>query len=111
MAVPAPAPVPAQPAPGSATDSPTIGLRFAIEPAGAAVELDGVFVTARQITVRKDSVPHLLRISAPGFAMQERDVRFDDSQKLVIQLRRMSPGAPARRAPVRPKIDSQSPYE
>jgi serine/threonine protein kinase len=112
----APAPAPAAPVvPAPAPDAPpTISLRFAIEPAGAAVELDGVFVMARQITVRRDDVPHLLRISAPGYAAQEREVRFDDSQKLVIQLQRAAvarPAAASSRPARRPKIESESPYQ
>ena len=121
-AAPAPfaAPAPSAPAPSASASAsapeapPTIALRFAIEPGSAAVELDGVFVTARQITVRKDEAPHVLRISAPGFAPQEREVRFDDSQKLVIQLQRAAAPRPANASPRparRPKIESQSPYE
>jgi hypothetical protein len=90
--------------------SPTITLRFAIEPAGAAVELDGVFVTARQITVRRDDEAHRLRISAPGYLAQDRELHLDDNQKLIIQLRRavIAPVA----APVRQRrLESKSPYE
>ena len=112
---PEPASGPGEPALDAAAASPTIGLRFAIEPAGAAIELDGVFVTARQITVRRDDEPHHLRISAPGYVAQDREVRFDDTQKLVIQLRRLAlrPATAARStpAPTRPAIDSHSPYE
>ena len=107
---PVPVPVAAPPVPESAP-SPTITLRFAIEPAGAAVELDGVFVTARQITVRRDDEAHRLRISAPGYLAQERELHLDDNQKLIIQLRRPAV-APAAVAPARQRrIESKSPYE
>jgi hypothetical protein len=99
-APPPEAPPPAPPPPEAA---PTITLRFAIEPPGAAVELDGVFVTARQIKVHRDEAPHRLRITAPGFFPHERQVRFDVTQKLTVQLRR----APR---PDRSRIESNSPY-
>jgi hypothetical protein len=101
-----PPPLPPAP-PEPAGPAPTITLRFAIEPAGAAVELDGVFVTARQIIMRKDDAPHRLRISAPGYVAQEREVRLDDSQRLIIQLRRQA--APA--AKPQRRLESRSPYE
>ncbi|HSK02130.1 MAG TPA: PEGA domain-containing protein, partial [Kofleriaceae bacterium] len=95
--------------------APTITLRFAIDPPGAAVELDGVFVTARQIKVHQDDAPHRLRITAPGFAPHDAEVRFDLSQKLTFRLRRAA-ATPARpawnpRPPGRPRIESKSPYE
>ncbi|HWO24546.1 MAG TPA: serine/threonine-protein kinase [Kofleriaceae bacterium] len=102
---PAAAPVTAPAAPAA-----TITMRFTIEPASAAVEIDGVFVPARQIMVRKDDVPHRLRISAPGYAAQDREVLFDDSQKLVIQLQRApgGQGRPVARPGERsPRLDSK----
>jgi hypothetical protein len=99
------APVSPAPPPPPPAAAPTISLRFAIEPAGAAVELDGVFVTARQIKVHKDEASHRLRISAPGFLPHERQVRFDVTQKLTVQLRRVAP------RPVRSRIESHSPYD
>jgi serine/threonine-protein kinase len=112
-----PAAVPAAP---QAPAAPTITLQFALEPVGAAIEIDGMFVPTRQVTVRKDDVPHRLRISAPGYTAQEREVHFDESQKLMIQLRR-APVVQARPGPRPPRtdgkrtenkrIESQSPYE
>jgi eukaryotic-like serine/threonine-protein kinase len=128
VATPPPAPAVAHSAPAAppqadqAASAPAmITLRFTVEPASAAIEIDGMFVPTRQVTVRKDDVAHRLRISAPGFTAQEREVLFDDSQKLVIQLRR-APFVQARPAPPRqPRVDtqrvenkrieSQSPYE
>jgi serine/threonine-protein kinase len=124
-APPPPAPVAAPsppPSPGPSTARPasdqrpaeTVTLRFAVEPAVAAVELDGVFVAARQIKVHKDDAPHVLRITAAGFTSHEGEVRFDASQKLTIRLKRAPQTAvrPARPAKPQPsRIESHSPYE
>ena len=118
---PAPAPVPVTPpspsapvvaeVPGEPRPAPTITLRFALEPAGASIVLDDVFVTSRQIKVHKDDAPHQLRISAPGFTAYEGEVRFDESQKLTVRLVR-APAAAATARSVRPsRIDSKSPYQ
>ncbi len=113
---PAAATTTAPPAPPTdRAPAPTVTLRFAIEPPGAAVELDGVFVTARQIKVHQDDAPHRIRITAPGFAAHDAEVRFDVSQKLTFRLRRAA-AAPVRPAgnprPLRrPRIESKSPYE
>ena len=100
---------PSRPAVAAAPQpAPTITLRFALDPAGAAIELDDVFVTARQIKVHKDDELHRLRISAPGFTAYEGTVRFDESQKLTLRLVRPA----SRPAPPSPsRIESKSPYE
>jgi serine/threonine-protein kinase len=85
-----------------------ITLRFAIEPASATIWLDGVAVKERQLTVRKDGALHKLRISAPGYTAHEDQVRFDETQKLTVQLKRRT-ARPQRGKPNR--IESESPYE
>jgi serine/threonine-protein kinase len=92
-----------------------ITLRFGIEPTTASIELDGAPVAARQITVRKDDGTHKLRISAPGFTTHEEEVRFDESQRLTVQLKRAA-GRPTRPPTTGPRerkperIESTSPY-
>jgi hypothetical protein len=89
-----------------------ITLRFEITPKTAKIELDGVPVKARQIAVRKDDAPHRLRITAPGFATYEEEVRFDESQRLVVPLKRATtrPTHPGQGSSRTERIDSQSPY-
>lgn len=123
---PPPAPlIPAAPEAGSVAreaaravaPAETVMLRFAIEPPGAAIELDGVFVPTRQIKVHRDGAAHALRITAPGFAPHTGEVRFDESQRLVVRLKRSPRRIPA--ATARPldavsgqrRIESRSPYE
>ena len=91
-----------------------VTLRFAVEPAGATISIDGAAVKGGRITVPKDDAPHRLRISAPGFAMHEEELRFDESQKLTVQLRRAGRPVGSQRARVERKverIESKSPYE
>jgi serine/threonine-protein kinase len=118
---PPPPPPAADPIP-EPDPAPTITLRFALEPAGAAVELDDVFVTARQIRVRRDDAPHRVRITAPGFTAYESQVRFDESQKLTVRLVRAAaafrpvgpPPAKSRSkstSAVTSRIESTSPYQ
>ncbi len=102
------------PAPVSVPEE--IMLWFVIEPATARVELDGRVVTARELKVRKDGGVHRLRITAPGFAVHDDEVRFDVNQRLVVQLKRAGTrprtrpprGAPPERKPE--LIDPNSPY-
>ncbi len=111
---PEPPPAPTVVTPPPAAPAPTVTLEFSIEPAAAAVELDGVFVTARRIKVHRDDAAHQVRITAPGFAAHEGELRFDESQKLTVRLRRAAPQQAARPAsrPARPaRIESRSPYE
>jgi serine/threonine-protein kinase len=87
-----------------------ITLRFSIEPAAASasatIEIDGALLAERQITVRKDTVLHRVTITAPGFVTREEEVRFDETQKLILQMRR-APTRPAR--PTRPTEDERKP--
>jgi serine/threonine protein kinase len=97
-AAPSPVPAPRKETPAAADRAAPQGsaaveitLRFAVEPAAAKIELDGVPVEGRQITVRRDGAAHRLRITAPGFTTHEDEVHFDESQKLVVQLKRAQP--------------------
>jgi eukaryotic-like serine/threonine-protein kinase len=106
----------------------TITLRFAIEPAGAVILLDGAQIKAAELVVAKDDASHTLRITAPGYVGHDETVRFDESQRLAFQLKRApktgrgndhkrDPGDRTDR-PDRPdrndrtdRIDSESPYK
>ena len=94
----------------------TITLRFAVEPASAVILLDGAQIKAAELVVPKDGASHTLRITAPGHVAHDETIRFDESQRLVVQLRRVV-------RPVRgngndrhkqgsdtERIDSESPY-
>jgi serine/threonine protein kinase len=95
---------------------PKITLRLAIEPAGATITLDDQPVTGPELVVPRDARQHHLRITAPGYVPDDETVSFDESQRLVVQLKKAT--APGRgktrkdRPTERPeKIESQSPYD
>ncbi|MEO7729879.1 MAG: hypothetical protein ABIY55_02820, partial [Kofleriaceae bacterium] len=91
----------------------TITLRFEVDPAGAAITLDGTAVRGHELAVPKDAADHTLRITAPGRVAHDETVRFDESQRLVVQLKRSA--EPVRGKPRKDRgndrIDSQSPYD
>jgi eukaryotic-like serine/threonine-protein kinase len=106
----------------AASRSATITLRLAIDPPAAAVTLDGARVTGTEIAVARDGASHQLRITAPGYQEYDEAIRFDESQRLVVQLK-PAPG-PVRGKDRRPeraerperteraeRIESRSPYE
>jgi hypothetical protein len=89
----------------------TVTLRFAVEPAGAAITVDGVRVQGAELAVPRDEAAHTLRITAPGHIAHDEPIRFDESQRLVVQLKRA--GGPPRggdRKKPPDRIDSESPY-
>jgi hypothetical protein len=119
---PAPAPPPPKPEPVAAPPQPvTVTLRFAVIPAGAAIEIDGK-PADNPFTVAKDAAVHKLHITAPGYVAHDEELKFDETQKLEITLERVA--KPGRPQPPRPnnqstkkpdkkpdKIESQSPYD
>jgi eukaryotic-like serine/threonine-protein kinase len=117
---PTTAPTPPTPPTEAVTPAPPeIMLRFSIEPAAASasatIEIDGAPVAERQITVRKDNVLHRVTITAPGFVTREEEVRFDETQKLILQMRRAPtrptrPAQPTEDARKPPRIEIKSPY-
>ncbi|HWU89583.1 MAG TPA: serine/threonine-protein kinase [Kofleriaceae bacterium] len=119
---PAPAPParPAPPPPEAAKPPPppvsaaTVTLRFAVEPADAAISVDDVPVKDGRITVPQDGAPHRLRIAATGYITHEEKMRFEENQKVIVQLRRAGRPTGPQRARVEHKverIESKSPYE
>ncbi|HEU4731143.1 MAG TPA: protein kinase [Kofleriaceae bacterium] len=118
----------------------TITLRFEIDPAGAAITLDGKRVHGPELAVAMDTAPHRLQIAAAGYASHVGTISYTESQRLVVQLKpagaaggaridRMRPArpdAPAglenaappdrarptdRKADRADRIENQSPYE
>jgi hypothetical protein len=106
--------VPASPtspaSPASPQGATTVTLRFAVEPAGAAITVDGVRVEGAELAVPRDDAVHTLRITAPGHIAHEETIRFDETQRLGVQLKRA--GGPSRGDRKKPpdRIDSESPY-
>lgn len=107
------------PADSNATDTAvvtpaTVTLRFAIEPASSKILVDGKPVQGGELVVTKDDAAHTLRITAAGHATHDEPLRFDESQRIAIQLKPVTrpskPGKP--RKPGKPeRIDTSSPYQ
>jgi serine/threonine-protein kinase len=119
--VPTP-PAHAEPAAPQHTEEPAappkITLRLAIEPAGATITLDDAPVTGPELVVPRDAKQHHLRITASGYLPDDETVSFDESQRLVVQLKKAAApgrGKPHKERPEHPerpeKIESQSPYD
>jgi eukaryotic-like serine/threonine-protein kinase len=95
---------------------PKITLRLAIEPAGATITLDDQPVTGPELVVARDARQHHLRITAAGYVPDDETVSFDESQRLVVQLKKAAVPGRGRTRKDRPterpeKIESQSPYD
>ena len=99
--------------PPTAPQATTVTLRFSVEPAGAVILVDGARIKGSELVVAKDGADHTLRITAPGHRAHGDKIRFDESQRLVVQLKRTArtgrsdgrkPGSNTER------IDSDSPY-
>jgi serine/threonine protein kinase len=95
----------------------SVTLRFAIEPAGAAITVDDVAVTGAELVVSRDDAVHKVKITAPGYAAHAEDVRFDESQRLSVQLKAIARSDRDRGQPTRTgrdkkieRIDTTSPY-
>ena len=103
------------PTPGPPSKPTTITLRFSIVPSSARVYVDGGRITTDHIEVAKDDALHKIRISAPGYVSHDETIKFDETQKLAIELTRGSKSARTQRsAPGNKgseKIESQSPYD
>ena len=98
----------------------TITLRFAITPPTAEVEIDGQRAAADQVVVPKDGKTHKIHIAAAGYTAHDEDVRFDETQRLTIELQkadthtRTRPGRPTTHRTTKKhpdKIESESPYD
>jgi len=117
---PTPAPTPPAAAPVVTTitvDAPpaatTITLHFAVDPASAAVTVDGNAVTNNELVIAKDDAAHKLHITAPGFAPHDETIHFDESQRVSVELKKAAVVArPGRKDPKGSdsRIDTESPY-
>jgi serine/threonine-protein kinase len=68
----------------------TITLSLAITPPGAVITLDGARVRGTELVVPKDAAPHRLRITAAGHLGHDEAISFDQSQRLVVQLKQVA---------------------
>ncbi|HET9627145.1 MAG TPA: hypothetical protein VFP84_37555, partial [Kofleriaceae bacterium] len=99
VAAPVPAPAPpvavAPPPPPAPAPAPTtITLKLEVDASNATITLDGKKVAAGELTVERDAAPHALHITAPGRVAHDETLRFDENQRLSIQLPHAA--APAR---------------
>jgi Protein kinase domain len=125
LAPPAPPAPPSGPPAGVTNEPPaarskptTITLRLTIDPPVAAITLDGARVQGTELVVLKDAAVHLLRITAPGYRDYHAIVPFDESQRLLVQLKRVTgprrddaPHEDRSRAGSNNLIDSENPYK
>jgi eukaryotic-like serine/threonine-protein kinase len=102
----------------------TITLRFAIDPPGSVVTLDDTRVRETELVVPKDDATHRLRITAAGYVAHDETISFTESQRLVVQLKRVAGSVrvvkekdphkdhPGTERPQPPElIESTSPYQ
>ena len=96
----------------------TVTLRFAVEPTTSKIAVDGKPVLGGELVVPRDDAKHTLQITAAGHTSHTEELRFDETQRIVIQLkptksggsRPVKPGKPDK--PIKPdRIDSTSPYQ
>jgi hypothetical protein len=108
----APAAPPAAPAPAKVT------IKVDVEPASAAIEIDGKPVAGNALEVEKDDATHKLTITAKGYQPYAEELTFGESQKLVVKLDKVGQ-KPTARTPKKPnekpnektnRIDTKSPY-
>ncbi|HEX4453868.1 MAG TPA: serine/threonine-protein kinase [Kofleriaceae bacterium] len=112
------APVAPPPTPAPTVTQLNITLTLELQPKDAIVTLDGKPVATTALSVAKDSATHHLKISAPGYVDHDEDLKFDESQKLAIELvadpKVTKPAQPAqptgKTKPKQPTIESESPY-
>jgi len=115
---PTPPPIPTPPTPAPTPAPTTITLRFAITPASAEIYVDDKRADADQVVVTKDDQKHHIKISAPGYQPHEDDIRFDETQRLTVELEKVVATKPGGKQPAHPpppkkhpdKIESESPY-
>jgi hypothetical protein len=87
-----------------------ITIKLDVEPKDAIVELDGAPVTDGTIRMPRGDATHALRVHAPGYATEARDVSAREDGALAIALKRAPavgggagrPGAPSRGATASP---------
>lgn len=75
--------------------------------------IDGKRVTGGALEVARDDAPHELAITAKGYQPYAEQLRFTETQKLVIKLDKIGKQKPRRqpKSGRTERIDTQSPYE
>ena len=108
-------PVPEPPKPPAPTEPAAdskITLRFMIDPADAKITIDGAPVKGTELTVERDTGMHELRIGAPGYVAHVEKIRYDETQRISIELKHVTRTTRPPKAHDRSDtIDSQSPYQ
>jgi serine/threonine-protein kinase len=97
-APPPSAPVETAP-PAPAAPAASVRITVEIEPATAAIELDGAPVEGRSVLIPRDDTAHKLVARAPGYAPETREVSARENAAIAIVLHRVDAGAP--RGPIR----------
>jgi eukaryotic-like serine/threonine-protein kinase len=72
----------------AAREAATVTLRLTVDPAGAAIALDGARVQGTELVVVKDLAAHLLHITASGYLPHDALIAFDEDQRVIVQLKR-----------------------
>jgi hypothetical protein len=86
-------------APAPAAPAASVRITVEIEPATAAIELDGAPVEGRSVVVPRGDATHKLVARAPGYAPETREVSARENAAIAIVLHRADAGAP--RGPIR----------
>ena len=71
----------------AAGEAPTITLRLTVDPAAAAIALDGARVAGTELVVPRDKAHHQVRITAAGYLAYDASVTFDENQHLYFRLK------------------------
>jgi len=69
----------------------TVTLKLVVEPKDATVEVDGVVVSERLLTLPKSSEVHRLTVSAAGYIPQTRELRPVADGEILVKLQRKEP--------------------
>jgi serine/threonine-protein kinase len=95
--------------PAAPAEPAKLTLKFAIDPPDATITVDGARVAGSELVVAKDNADHALRIAAPGRVTHDEILRFDESQRLVVQLKRAT--GPAHGTPATPSTKNRTDHE
>ena len=117
VALPPPPPKVAEPAPPAPPPPPkvaepapaTITIKLTVDAPNATITIDGHKLKDGELTAPRDDQPHALHITAPGRVAHDERLKFDESQRLQIQLPRAGHG-PAPKPRDHDVITSESPY-
>jgi hypothetical protein len=100
------APTPVAPPPGAAEPA-LVEIRFAVEPADARVEIDGVVASQNPVKLPRSNDAHEVEVSAPGYKSERRIFQALVDGELEFSLERET--EPADKPPRRPKRKKPDP--